>query len=284
MSWERDACFQLPSDMVEYWRELEVETIRPFAERTETAKFMDKSIIEVKGLTKRYGRAGVLDNLCFDIRKGEIFGLFGPNGAGKSTFISIIATLIRPTAGDVLVNGASVADQPVRVKPFIGFVPQDIALYPALTGSDNLDFWAGIYGLRGSLKKERIAEAIALSRLGDRIRDRVSRYSGGMKRRLNISVSLLHHPEILIMDEPTVGVDIQSRRVIMDALASLKNEGRTIIFTSHYTDELETLCDRIAVMDKGKILALGTPAELKTACGAGSLEEVLLHLIGDNEA
>jgi ABC-2 type transport system ATP-binding protein len=245
---------------------------------------MDKSIIEVKGLSKRYGRVGVLDNLCFEIHKGEIFGLFGPNGAGKSTFISIIATLIRPTAGDILVNGVSVADQPARVKPFIGFVPQDIALYPALTGLDNLDFWAGIYGLRGSLKKERIAEAVALSRLGDRIRDRVSRYSGGMKRRLNISVSLLHHPEIIIMDEPTVGVDIQSRRVIMDALASLKNEGRTIIFTSHYTDELETLCDRITVMDKGKILALGTPAELKTACGADNLEKVLLQLTGDNDA
>jgi ABC-2 type transport system ATP-binding protein len=245
---------------------------------------MDKPIIEVKGLSKRYGRTTVLEDLCFDIRKGEIFGLFGPNGAGKSTFISIIAALIRPTAGDILVNNASVTGQPARVKSCIGFVPQDIALYTALSGRDNLDFWAGIYGLRGKLKKERIAEAIALSRLEDRIKEKVSHYSGGMKRRLNISVSLLHHPEILIMDEPTVGVDIQSRRVIMDALASLKNEGRTIIFTSHYTDELEMLCDRIAVMDKGKILALGTPQELKTACGADSLEKVLLQLTGDREA
>lgn len=245
---------------------------------------MDNPIIGVKGLSKKYGRAEVLRDIGFDIRKGEIFGLFGPNGAGKSTFISIIATLIRPTAGDILVSGISVAKQPDKVKPLIGFVPQDIALYPLLSGKDNLDFWAGIYGLRGSLKKERIAEAVSLSRLEERIGDRVSRYSGGMKRRLNIAVSLLHHPEIIVMDEPTVGVDIQSRRCIMDALVTLKGEGRTIIFTSHYADELETLCDRIAIMDKGKIIALDTPAELKKACGTDNLENVLLQLTSNNEA
>lgn len=245
---------------------------------------MDNPIISVKDLSKRYGRTAVLENLCFEIQKGEIFGLFGPNGAGKSTFISILATLIRPTSGDILVNGASAAKQPDKVKPYIGYVPQDIALYPALSGRDNLDFWAGIYGLRGSLKKDRIEEAVSLSRLADRIDERISRYSGGMKRRLNIAVSLLHHPEILVMDEPTVGVDIQSRRVIMDALSSLKHEGRTIIFTSHYTDELESLCDRIAVMDKGKIPAIGTPADLKAACGTESLEAVLLQLTGKDEA
>jgi ABC-2 type transport system ATP-binding protein len=244
---------------------------------------MDDPIIEVKGLSKKYGQSEVLKDICFDIRKGEIFGLFGPNGAGKSTFISIMATLVRPTAGDILVNGFSVVKQPDRFKPLIGFVPQDIALYPLLTGKDNLDFWAGIYGLRGRLKQERIEEAAALSRLEDRIGDRVSRYSGGMKRRLNIAVSLLHHPEILVMDEPTVGVDIQSRRYIMDALGTLKNEGRTILFASHYTDELETLCDRIAVLDRGKIKALETPAKLKSDCGADSLESVLLRLTGGGE-
>ncbi len=244
---------------------------------------MDDPIIEVKGLSKKYGQSEVLKDICFDIRKGEIFGLFGPNGAGKSTFISIMATLVRPTAGDIFVNGSSVVKQPDRVKPLIGFVPQDIALYPLLTGKDNLDFWAGIYGLRGRLKQERIEEAAALSRLEDRIGDRVSRYSGGMKRRLNIAVSLLHHPEILVMDEPTVGVDIQSRRYIMDALGTLKNEGRTILFASHYTDELETLCDRIAVLDRGKIKALETPAKLKSDCGTDSLESVLLRLTGGGE-
>ena len=238
---------------------------------------MEITAIEVRGLTKKYGRNEVLQGLDFDIHKGEIFGLFGPNGAGKSTFLSILVTLCKPTAGDISVNGFSAVQQPEKVKAVIGFVPQDIALYPMLSGMDNLDFWAGIYGLKGSLKRERIEEAISVARLEDRIRDRVSHYSGGMKRRLNIAVSLLHHPEILVMDEPTVGVDIQSRRYILDALASLKKVGRTIIFTSHYVDELETLCDRIAIMDRGKVLASGTPSELKEVCCTDSLEAVLFQ-------
>lgn len=239
---------------------------------------MDNVLIEVKGLTKKYGRKTVLHDLSFEIAKGEIFGMFGPNGAGKSTLISILATLLKPTSGDVLVNGISVKGQPDSTKREIGFVPQEIALYPMLSGRDNLDFWAGIYGLRGKLRKERIVEATAVARLEDRIRDRVSEYSGGMKRRLNIAVSLLHHPSILLMDEPTVGVDIQSRRYILDTLSALKKEGRTIVFTSHYVDELESLCDRIAVMDKGKIPILGSADDLKNAYGVSDLESVLFRL------
>ncbi len=235
-------------------------------------------IIEARSLTKKYGKKEVLRDLRLNVSRGEIFGLFGPNGAGKSTFLSILATLCKPTSGDVFVNGYNVSEKPDKVKAVIGFVPQDIALYPMLSGMDNLDFWAGIYGLRGSQKKERINEAAAVSRLEERIKDRVSQYSGGMKRRLNIAVSLLHHPEILIMDEPTVGVDIQSRRYILDALSDLKKQGRTIIFTSHYIDELETLCDRIAVMDKGRILAAGTSAELKKVYSAVDLETLLFKL------
>ncbi len=239
---------------------------------------MNSNAVEVRGLTKKYGRNTALWDLSFDIGKGEIFGLFGPNGAGKSTFISILATICRPSSGDIVVNGFSVCGQSEKVKREIGYVPQDIALYPMLSGRDNLDFWAGIYGLPGRLRKDRIAEAVKVARLEDRIADKVSEYSGGMKRRLNIAVSLMHHPRILVMDEPTVGVDIQSRRYILDALASLKKEGRTIIFTSHYIDELETLCDRIAVMDKGKILAAGPADELKRAYGADDLESVLMKL------
>ncbi len=243
-----------------------------------------KSIaIEVRKLTKKYGKITALSELTLDIEKGEIFGLFGPNGAGKSTFISILATICKPTSGDIIVNGHSVCSQPDQVKRLIGFVPQDIALYPMLSGRDNLDFWAGIYGLRGKLRKERIEEAVAVTRLEGRIRDRVSEYSGGMKRRLNIAVSLMHHPEILVMDEPTVGVDIQSRRYILDMLDSLRKDGRTILFTSHYTDELENLCDRIAVMDKGRLLATSPAAELKSAYGADSLEAVLQKLLADSE-
>lgn len=251
---------------------------REMSHLRETIYMNFEAVIEIRRLVKKYGRNVVLQGLDFDICKGEIFGIFGPNGAGKSTFISILATICKPTAGDILVCGSSVVRHPDKVKAVIGFVPQDIALYPMLSGMDNLDFWAGIYDLKGSLKKERIAEAVSLARLEDRIRDRVSQYSGGMKRRLNIAVSLLHHPAILVMDEPTVGVDIHSRRYILDALTSLKKEGRTIVFTSHYIDELETLCDRIAVMDKGRILAMGTAAELKIACGADNLETVLFKL------
>jgi len=242
---------------------------------------MDNVLIEVRGLTKKYGRNTALQGLDFEIARGEIFGLFGPNGAGKSTLISILATLLKPTSGDILVNGISVCEHPDRIKTDIGFVPQEIALYPMLSGKDNLDFWAGIYGLRGKLRKERIAEATAVARLEDRIKDRVCEYSGGMKRRLNIAVSLLHHPGILVMDEPTVGVDIQSRRVILDTLTALKKQGRTIVFTSHYVDELETLCDRIAVMDKGKILAVGAADDLKKTHGVSDLESLLFKLVDD---
>ncbi len=224
----------------------------------------DNILIEVRGLTKKYGRSEVLKSISLNIRKGEVFGLFGPNGAGKSTFISLLATLHKPTSGDILINGVSVREKPDKIKGMIGFVPQDIALYPMLSGLDNLDFWAGIYGLRGSIKKDRIAEAIEVARLADRIKDRASHYSGGMKRRLNIAVSLMHHPELLIMDEPTIGVDIQSERCILDVLEKLKKEGRTIVFASHNIDELETICDRIAVMNQGRIIATGTADNMKS--------------------
>lgn len=239
----------------------------------------EDTIIEVRKLVKRFGRLTALDGLDFTINRGEIFGLLGPNGAGKSTFISVLMTLCRPTSGDILVNSFSITSQPDKIKGSIGFVPQDIALYPMLSGIDNLGFWAGVYGLRGSLKKERIAEALSVVKLEDRAKDRVSEYSGGMKRRLNIAVALLHRPEILVMDEPTVGVDIQSRKYILEAVRGFKLEGRTIVFTSHYIDELENLCDRIAVINKGKILAADTPNGLKRSFGSDNIEDILLKFI-----
>lgn len=238
------------------------------------------NIVEVKDLTKKYGKLTALDALNFHIKSGEIFGLLGPNGAGKSTFISVLTTLCKPTGGDVFVKGFSVSKQPNKIKKSIGFVPQDIALYPMLSGKDNLNFWAGIYGLTGSLKKERIEEVLAIVRLGDRIKDRVDNYSGGMKRRLNIAVALLHHPEILIMDEPTVGVDIQSRKYILDAVRDLKDKGRTIVFTSHYIDEMESLCDRLAIIDRGIVKSIGTVKELLDMYHKESLEEIMLEFMG----
>ena len=235
-------------------------------------------IIEVKDLSKNYGRIKALNNLNFSIRNKEVFGLLGPNGAGKSTLISILATISKPSSGDILVKGFSSTKQPQRIKPFIGFVPQDIALYTSLSGIDNLNFWASIYGLSGKLKNERIEEALSVVRLTERAKDRVDTYSGGMKRRLNIAVALLHHPEILVMDEPTAGVDIQSRRYIIDAVGKLRDEGRTVVFTSHYLDEMESLCDRIAIIETGTIDALGTLDELLNKYGAESLEDIMLNL------
>ena len=239
----------------------------------------DKTVIEVRNLVRKFGRITALDGLDFSINKGEIYGLLGPNGAGKSTFISVLMTLCKPTSGDILVNSFSVARQPDRIKGTIGYVPQDIALYPTLSGLDNLGFWAGVYGLKGSLRKERIARALSVVKMEDRARDRVSEYSGGMKRRLNIAVALLHRPGILVMDEPTVGVDIQSRRYILEAIRDFKREGGTVVFTSHYVDELETLCDRIAIMNKGKIVAADTPEALKRTFGEDDIENILLKLI-----
>lgn len=240
-------------------------------------------MVEVKNLTKRFGRLTALDGVSFDVFKGEIFGLLGPNAAGKSTFISILTTILKPSSGDILIDGVSVARHADRVKGNIGFVPQDIALYPMLSGMDNLNFWAGIYGLRGSVKKERINEALGIVGLKDRARDRVEEYSGGMKRRLNIAVALLHHPGLLVMDEPTVGVDIQSRRLIFEAMKNLKASGTTIIFTSHYIDEMEYSCDRLAVINKGAVCATGAPEEIKSAAAKERLEDVLLEVIGDGE-
>ncbi len=239
-------------------------------------------IIDVVGLSKKYGSATVLDNLSFKIRKGEIFGLVGPNGAGKSTFISILTSVIKPTSGDIIINGYSIRQHAGKVKKQIGYVPQDIALYPGLTGLDNLRFWAGIYGLDGRLKKDRVDEALSIAGLAEKARERVDRYSGGMKRRLNIAVALLHHPDILVMDEPMVGVDMQSRMYILDAIKELKQSGRTIVFASHYADEMKKLCDRIAVLDRGAVRAVGTLSQLQRQTGREDIEDMIMEIIRKN--
>lgn len=238
------------------------------------------TIINISGLGKRFGRIKALDCLSFEISKGEIFGILGPNGAGKSTFISVLTTILKPDSGDISINGFSVKTQPEKVKRFIGYVPQEIALYPMLSGIDNLSFWAGIYGIRGELKKERIQEALRITCLEDRAKDRVDGYSGGMKRRLNIAAAMLHKPEILVMDEPTVGVDIQSRRYILDSVDRIRQDGRTVVFASHYIDEMEEMCDRLAIIDQGRIKAIGSAEELKLLYGKKSIEDIMLDLLG----
>jgi len=191
-----------------------------------------------------------------------VFGLLGPNGAGKSTTISIISTLIKPTNGDVLFEGTSILSNPSLIRKKLGVVPQDIALYPTLTGYENLSFWGSIYGLRGLELKKRINDVSEIIGLNGRIKDKVEKYSGGMKRRLNIGAALLHMPELLIMDEPTVGIDPQSRNHILDTVLELNRQGITIIYTSHYMEEVEYLCNELCIMDEGKIIASGTQQDL----------------------
>lgn len=217
-------------------------------------------MIEVRGISKRYGDLQAVDNLSINIEKGHIFGLLGPNGAGKSTTISMMCGLINPDQGQVLLNGNAPGLKETKHK--IGLIPQSIALYEELTALDNLSFFADLYGLPSDLKAERMEWSLQFVGLQDRAKDTVGEYSGGMKRRLNLAASLLHDPEFIFMDEPTAGVDPQSRNKLFESVFELKALGKTIIYTTHYMEEAEKLCDRVGVVDKGQLLALGTVDEL----------------------
>ena len=220
---------------------------------------MTRPVIEIERLVKRYHERTVIQGLSLSIMEGEIFGLLGPNGAGKSTTISILAGLIMPDEGTVIISGFDSSRHVDSIRPLIGFVPQELALYPTLSAKDNLLFFGQIYGLRRDLLKERVAWALDLVRLGDRANDPVKTFSGGMQRRLNIAVGLIDKPNILFLDEPTVGVDPQSRNFIFEHVEHLKAGGMTILYTTHYMEEAERLCDRVAIVDEGKVLALDTP-------------------------
>ena len=219
-------------------------------------------LLKVENLYKDFGDIKAVEGISFEVKKGDVFGLLGPNGAGKSTTISIISTLFKPTSGEILFEGSSIFSNPKLIRQNLGIVPQDIALYPTLTGYENLSFWGNIYGLNGVQLKKRINEVSDIVGLNGRIKDRVDKYSGGMKRRLNIGAALLHMPKLLIMDEPTVGIDPQSRNHILDTVLELNKQGITIIYTSHYMEEVEYLCNEICIMDEGKIIASGTKQEL----------------------
>jgi ABC-2 type transport system ATP-binding protein len=221
-----------------------------------------ENFIQVKHLVKRYGQNLVLKDISFYISQGEIFGLWGANGAGKSTLLSILATVTRPTSGEIIIQGQNIITHSSPIKRLIGLVPQEIALYTRLSGLDNLNFWGNVYGLKGKLLKQRIEEALNIVGLRERITEPVESYSGGMQRRLNIAVTLLHHPGILIMDEPTTGVDVQSRKYILETVKQLSRQGCTVIYTSHYLEELEWLCDRLAILQEGMLQAVGKTDEL----------------------
>jgi len=219
-------------------------------------------MLRVENLYKSFNHVKAVEGVSFEVSRGQVFGLLGPNGAGKSTTISVISTLLEPDSGDVFLDGKSILSNPEIIRKNLGVVPQDIALYPTLSGYENLSFWGSVYGLRGAELKKRIAEVSDVIGLNGRLKDRVDKYSGGMKRRINIGAALLHKPEILIMDEPTVGIDPQSRNHILDTVLELNRQGMTIIYTSHYMEEVEYLCNEICIMDEGKIIASGNKQEL----------------------
>jgi ABC-2 type transport system ATP-binding protein len=237
--------------------------------------------IEVQDLHKAFGDLKAVQGVSFDVQQGEIFSLLGPNGAGKTTTISMLATLLRPDQGDALVMGHSIRHDPMGVKSVLGVVPQEIAVYEDLTARENLTFWGKMYGLRGAALRARVDEVLETIGLADRARERVSKYSGGMKRRVNIGVALLHKPQIIYMDEPTVGIDPQSRRNILDSVVTLMNQGMTVLYTTHYMEEAQELSDHIAIMDHGKLIAMGTHGELVKI--VGEMDRLTLILTPEDE-
>lgn len=239
--------------------------------------------VVVTGLSKRFGEVVAVDEVSFAIRRGEFFSLLGPNGAGKSTTIRMLSTILEPTAGDATIGGFSVLRQADRVRALIGVCPQHLALYEELSALENLHFFGGMVGLSRKAVRTRSAEVLEIIGLTDRARDRVASFSGGMKRRLNIGIALMGRPELLFLDEPTVGIDPQSRNHIFETVKQLSREGVTVLYTTHYMEEADQLSDRIAVIDNGLIVAGGTPEELKTPFGNPdeiTLEEVFLQLTG----
>ncbi len=219
-------------------------------------------MLEVKALKKTYGEINAVEDISLHINKGEIVGLLGPNGAGKSTTISMIATLFKPNSGEIFFEGKDIVKDPKAIQPYIGYVPQEIALYETLSGYENLKYFGALYGLKGKNLKSQIQRISEIIGIEDRLKDRVDTYSGGMKRRINIGVGLLHNPKLVIMDEPTVGIDPQSRNHILETVKRLKSEGISVLYTSHYMEEIEAICERIYIVDHGKVIASGTQEAL----------------------
>ena len=236
-------------------------------------------VLEVTGLVRRFGDLTAVDGVSFHIAPGETYGLLGPNGAGKTTTISMVAGLLAADDGEVRVAGARMGPREVAPKKRLGLVPQDLAIYPELSARENLMFFGRLHGLAGAELKRRTAEVLDLIGLADRAKGQTKEFSGGMKRRLNIGIGLLHRPELLILDEPTVGVDPQSRNAILESVEALSTEGMAVLYTTHYMEEAERLCDRIGIIDAGTIQAEGTREELIRIIG--ELDEIRLVGTGD---
>ncbi len=238
------------------------------------------AILQVQNLVKNYGDFKAVKGVSFDIEEGEIFSLLGPNGAGKTTTISMLSTLYTPTSGDATIGGYSITKDPMGVRGLIGVVPQDLALYEDLTARENLIFWGQMYNMSGKPLSMRVDEVLEQIGLTDKAKDRVKTYSGGMKRRVNIGVGLLHKPRLLFLDEPTVGIDPQSRRAILDTVKDLNKQGMTLLYITHYMEEAEELSDRVGIFDHGEMIAIGTKKELTQQ--VGQAETLILH-VGEND-
>lgn len=222
------------------------------------------NVLEIKNLSKKFDNYKAVDNINLEVNKGEVYGLLGPNGAGKSTTINMISGLLSPTSGEIFILNKKINKHSKALKKQIGIVPQEIAIYEDLTALENVMFFGSIYGLKGKTLKEKAMNALEFVGLADKSKTFPSKYSGGMKRRLNIACALVHEPKIVIMDEPTVGIDPQSRNHILESIKTLNKKGTTIIYTSHYMEEVEAICTKISIMDNGKIIAEGTKDELKS--------------------
>lgn len=227
-------------------------------------------MLTLTNVRKRYGSLTAVDGLSLSVRRGEVFGLLGPNGAGKSTTVGLAVGLLEPDEGKVSIEGRG-APTVAGVRARLGVAPQGLAIYDLLSGEENLRFFGQVYGLAGAALDRRVAACLAFVGLADRARDHAGTYSGGMKRRLNLAAALVHDPDLLLLDEPTVGVDPQSRNAIFDNIEALNRDGRTIIYTTHYMEEAERLCDRIAIVDRGRLRALGTLDELLAAHGGPAM-------------
>ncbi|HXR66773.1 MAG TPA: ABC transporter ATP-binding protein [Ktedonobacteraceae bacterium] len=243
--------------------------------------------VQVMDLTKHFGKHEAVKGVSFTIGKGEIFGLLGPNGAGKSTTINMMCGYLVPTSGDTLIDGMSIRKNPYKVKRLLGVVPQEIALYKDLSSLENLEFFGQIYNMPTKERKERAADVLHFVGLYDRRKEPVKNFSGGMQRRINMAVAMIHQPQFLMMDEPTVGVDPQSRENIFDTIEKLRDQGTTILYTTHYMEEAERLCNHIAIMDSGTIIAMGTLEQLlslrdqsREVARPHGLQELFIQLTG----
>jgi ABC-type multidrug transport system, ATPase component len=246
---------------------------------------LSETVLRLEGLTKKYDNKPVVDHINLEIKKGEIFGLLGPNGAGKSTTMNMVCSLVKPTAGKVELFGYNTKTDMKKVKAKLGYIPQELALHGNLKAWENVELFTSLYGIKGEALKNAVSESLEFVGLEDKRNGFAKTFSGGMKRRLNIACAIGHKPELLIFDEPTVGIDPQSRNFILEKIKYVNKQGATVIYTSHYMEEIEAICTRIAIMDNGKIIAIGTKEELVEMVTSDqasnmTLEEVFLTLTG----